>query len=411
MFLLVALALYLAAMFGGRLWVYGGVPALDHPFGDMLAVLAAVDGSRAGYDVQRANPLDPYGRPHVYSRVWLWLRYTGLTERFNTAASVVIVALFLACAVLLLRPRGPGELILAAAVLLSPAVMLGVERANNDLIVFSLLTASVLLLSGKLQSRLWLGVGLIFLASCLKYYPAAAYTALVRAEREKRPFWLKIAVIVAGLALFLWWSRADIALIRARDFLQPLGRYTFGSLLLFCRLGLAPAVSGISIAALSVAAWMTALGFSARSEAALRGCGSIDGLFFLCGVSVLAFCFFSTTNYDYRCIYFIPTMPLLMERHGSPETSPSFRLILRLLLAAIMIVLWSEFGVATVRLVGKVAHQEAARDALVEAIAILEQVCTWFSLVVLLSLGFGLLREPLHRAVRGLLATPGTKPG
>lgn len=403
--LLLSLTVYLTAMFHGKLWVYGGVPAMEHPFADMHAILTASDANRDGYDVSQKIPYDTYGRPHIYSRVWLWLGYTGLTDRFTTSVSAIIVSMFLISSILILIPRGPGEFVLCACCLLSPAVMLGVERCNNDLIIFILLAAAVFLLARKTELAGWMGGGMLFLASVLKFYPAVGYIVLIRQVRENRKFWLQAAFFASALALFTWWSYNDIVRIHSLKYFHPLGRYTFGGALLFLRFGIEPPFSAIAYSLLGLFVLILALKLSSGFEAAVTTCSSINTLFFLTGASNLVFCFFANTNYDYRCIFYILTLPLLLECLRDKNKAASFRTTLYLLLAGIFVVLWSEFIVAAIRLAGKTTHLEAARDWLVQITVIAEQLCAWFSITVLLTMSFGILREPFRHKIQFLFSS------
>src|ERR687892_1044090 len=77
---------YLLAVAGGRaifsfdLWPHLGVPVGPSLFFDGRNVAAAAECRDLGFNPLVHNPCDPWGRPMVYPRVWLALRWLGLEE-------------------------------------------------------------------------------------------------------------------------------------------------------------------------------------------------------------------------------------------------------------------------------------------------------------------------------------------
>ena len=182
-----ARVLFAVAVFAGHAWLLlnpqvparFGLVMMDRPFLDSHAILAAGDAVRAGLDPWKVNPLDALGRPHCYSSWWLAAAPLGLTRADNAWVGPLWQAAFLLTALLILRPDSLRGMLLAAAVLFSPPVLLGVSRANNDLPVFALLGLGLLALSSRKRgATAWFG-GSVVVATGLKFYPVAAAAALV----------------------------------------------------------------------------------------------------------------------------------------------------------------------------------------------------------------------------------------
>jgi hypothetical protein len=93
-----------------------------------------------------------------------------------------------------------------AVLAVSPAVMLGVERGNIDLIIFALIVAAV-------SARGCLPYALMFACACLKLYPICALAAALR-DRCRRAVVGSLAIVIlfAGYLLLI---RRDLALISA----------------------------------------------------------------------------------------------------------------------------------------------------------------------------------------------------
>src|SRR5690606_10193032 len=133
---------------------------------------------QAGGDPYEHNPLDPYNRPHVYGPWWLVTGELGLVRSDAWWLGSMLVLATAVVGAKLLAPRNWRELMGAGAVLVSPPVILAMERGNNDLVV-------VLLLSGAawmVTRRSWIGAvgggALVVTAAALKLYPLAALPAL-----------------------------------------------------------------------------------------------------------------------------------------------------------------------------------------------------------------------------------------
>ncbi|MGH7560641.1 MAG: hypothetical protein ACRENB_06460, partial [Gemmatimonadales bacterium] len=128
-------------------WDLFRVGAFRTGFSDLAVILAGFDCTRLGHDVQLENPCDPFGqRPMNYPRIWLALRASGLGLDDTVWLGTVLGALFVLAALAFLcrRRLSPGEGVLGALILLSPSVLLGVERANGDLLLFLLVLGAAL---------------------------------------------------------------------------------------------------------------------------------------------------------------------------------------------------------------------------------------------------------------------------
>ncbi len=297
-------------------------------FIDSAAILAAADAVRAGADPWLPNPLDLYGRPHCYSGWWLGLATTGLTREHNFLVGSLWVAGFLGSALLLLRPATIGFAVVAAAVLLSPPVLLAVNRANNDLVVFALLAAGVILMVRDTAPRNAAFAGAVAIATGLKFYPIVAAGAFLVRRPAARAWRLAAASGLAATA-----ALATASVDRAIGTIPaPQGLHTFGSVVALELLGLhgAAARFGAALALAGLAAALALLGWAPRAPAGREA--STAPFAYVAGVALLAGCFLATSNYAYRLVFAL----LLLPHLASPSSGRGGRVTLGLLLA----VLW-----------------------------------------------------------------------
>jgi hypothetical protein len=289
-------------------------------FADSHAILAATDAVRLGHDPAKPNPLDVFHRPHVYSDWWLVLARTSLTRDDNFLVGGLWVLAFLVVAWATLRPRDTWEAVWYTTLLLSPSVLLAIHRANNDLVVFTILGLGVMAL------RFTAAPGWIFmllavaLATGLKFYPAVAAGVFILLRPGRR--------MIAALAV-----SAVVLTVVALDVLPSISRgmfplprtvYTFGAAIFFDEIGwrgwsgrvAAVAVIGMGALFLWHRKWTTGLGDESVS---LR-----ERALFATGAILLVACFIAGTSYSYRCIFALWLAPWLFEQ-ARDRGLPAFR--------------------------------------------------------------------------------------
>jgi hypothetical protein len=202
-----------AAVGGYNRWSRLGVFPVDrsHPlwFGDLRSLTSAWECARRGVAVLPRNPCDPWQRPANYPHLWVWLKFLGMGQGDTFALGFVVGAAFLLAALAVL-PREAGVLdgALYGVALCSPAVMLGIQRANADLLLFAVLVVAALVAA----RRLVLSGALVFLAAVLKLFPIFAVGVLLR--RASRRAWTVAVVVLAGFAIYALGTLDTIRQIR-----------------------------------------------------------------------------------------------------------------------------------------------------------------------------------------------------
>jgi Glycosyltransferase family 87 len=299
---------------GHRAWGHFGVWALSPKFLDTRSVTSAWECARKGAAVLPVNPCDPLRRPANYPSIWLLPSHLGLGVGSTNALGWAIgVCFFIAALFVLPREASTSLGLVFGFALCSPAVMLGVERGNADLLVFAVLVVGLVALRRSIRGPLF-----IFFAAVLKLFPIFAATALLRLPRSQARY----AVPAVGIA-FGAYVVATLGTVRQILHVVPqTPAYSYGVKIFG---GWAANVSAAYQLHLSTTAWdVIVIGLAVALATALRrrvrrnmriddactaGPRELDC--FVAGSAVYACTFALLENWDYRLAFLLLAIPQL----------------------------------------------------------------------------------------------------
>jgi hypothetical protein len=295
-------------------WRALGVPAMLPRFADLSTIPEGLEAQRQGKDPLVTNPTDASGRPVNYPRIWLRL-FSAL--RVNVSNIWIVALLFCACyltcmSVLIARAKHAGDALLLLLASLSISPLLAMERGNNDLFVFSLIFLGCLTTNKYLKSLALAG------ASLLKIFPVAGMIM----DAARRPARQRIVpLMVAGLVfVLLAWQWRDLNLIRQATPVSRIRSYGYPSLqeeILHFFSDSALHFIQMSWVVLG-AFWLAVL--STLDLAWKRGLdlepavfNSPQGEMFSVFSAVYVFTYAAGSNWDYRLILLLPTLPFVLD--------------------------------------------------------------------------------------------------
>lgn len=318
------------------LWLRLGVNHLTPYFSDLVAVLAASDARYMGADPFAVpNYYDPFGRPHVYGPWWMELWRVGLRREDHVWLGLGLGMTTLVAVTCWLRPRGPAALGVAFALMASPAMLLGLERANNDLCVLLMLLAMAGLL---IRARTWVRpgavAGIVWLGACLKLYPLLAMPVLLERGPARRALCFG-TISFLGFLLVWWWWREDFG--KAIAMIPTSGSAHGFGLIILRFLWTNPAITrGLMLIgfALGAAGWVWLLVREWRRPTPLgwRSAG------FVAGAWTWIFCYLASFNYGYRGILLLlPAGAWLAAAGAGPRAT---RITARAALGGLLLMLW-----------------------------------------------------------------------
>lgn len=290
-----------------RVWAELGVGHMSPRFADLRVITAGVETARAGGNPLVANTRDSWGRPMNYPRIWLALGAFGVTQRQTTALASILLAGFYLSVYRLMGKITMSEGAIYGVLLCSPAVMLGVERANIDLLVFALLVfATELVGSRRTQMGAYVTA---FACAMLKLYPICAFALALR-----EPTWRRAGAILGaaslGFALYLALIFRDVkAIIAGTPHVKDL---SYGCDVLFKQLqamgySLNPMYWGLAAVALVtiVTAVLALKGKAPDRRMMLNDCA-------LVGSAIYAGTFVFLSSFNYRLVFLLLLIPQLL---------------------------------------------------------------------------------------------------
>lgn len=375
--LCVAAGVWVVCLRSPAVWRATGIGETSIPFIDLYGLLAAGELAEMHGDPFRPNPLDPYHRPHVYTEWWLATGAAGLTRTDTLWLGWAQVGLSLVAAVALVRPRRPWPAIQMLLVLCSPALLMAVNRGNNDLAVFVLVCAALASLRADSPGVRMLAVVLLAVAAVLKYYPLAALVVLL-GSRSRREF--SAALLLYAVVLLLAWPALKPGLASAAQFKpHPEGLYAFGAPTLFRDFGVESPAGWLALSAFAGMAgiWLARAAGTVTPLATVEPSAERE---FACGAVLLVGCFFLGASFLYKMIFAVLLLPWFASAALSPADARWRRAGWWLLLA----VLWFEGTMAVVINLGLAPWSPGAAQTTLTATLVAGQILTWGLMIFLM---------------------------
>ncbi|MCX8061632.1 MAG: hypothetical protein N3D16_03510 [Anaerolineales bacterium] len=289
-------------------WQLWNIPTMTPHFADLRIVTGLSVTIAQGYDPMLHNPGDPWQRPFNYPPIWKILPLIGIKPEHTTLIGLLFIGLFLIGLCLPFSELSWAETGLLMAGVLSPAVLLGIERANADLLIFFLIAFAIWVIE---KSALWTAI-VIQTAVLLKLFPIFCISVLLRVK--KRTFLLLTALILGISGLYFSANFREMSLIFSAT--QKSYNLSYGINVLPQRLERSPfanyAPASLTLTSLT-AAILTIVGawFGSRFDLShsCRKASFLDA--FRAGSAIYVGTFFLGNNFDYRLMFLLLTIPQL----------------------------------------------------------------------------------------------------
>ena len=367
-----------------------GVVPMSMPYGDYKVIASAIQYYHAGGDPYSTGIFDFSGRKYNYLPFWLHFPSLGVDHEHIKYVYLVFASCFCLGLFLVFWKDNNPYWYAYLPFLFSPPVLLCLERCNYELLVFFVFVLGLWICRKSSEQLLsWLGGTLLLLATVLKVFPVFGFFIFVR-DNWKRTF---LFLVPFGIlcAIYFAYSRPYIKLVHENT---PFGQYlSFGinvipqnvSQWILIESKILPVIM-LAVAWIVAGAIILKGYYSGRSELQVEDRESYDVLLFR-GASVLYITvFLMGSNFDYRLIFLLPTLPFIFRMWRENEGSRStYSWYLGALLGAMWLTEANELW--------------RSDDFLRSTMIIINELCAWVLLFICIALQFKLLPPFIRQIV------------
>jgi hypothetical protein len=293
-------------------WSALRVPSMNLPFSDLRVITGGIKTQQLGGNPITDNVGEALHRPMNYPRIWLYLfSWMGINESNVELVGIAFCIFYLICISLLIQQctSAAGIVVLLIAAL-SVAPLFAIERANTDLLIFTLVFLVCLAGNRFLKS------GVFFVAAALKIYPFAALIvdAIRRPWKERT-----VPLALAGLVVLSFaWQWRDFDAIRHSTPISP--TLSYGVLCLKAQAAYMSRKFFVSSCVL--AGFIAGVTWLVRPQLDESLWDSKPGQLFLIFAGIYVFTFAIGSNWNYRLIFLLPTLPLAIELVRVTKNAP-----------------------------------------------------------------------------------------
>lgn len=295
------------------------------PFADIITITHTADCRPEPENPYLTGDCDPWGRLYNYPRIWLSLfRFFDIGQTSDNFLGLLYILVFAIAISRLALGRSFRELLVLAILLISPPVLLLLERGNSDLLVFAMVVFAVVEIreNRKLPEgmRLYGMLIVFFVLGMLKFYPFMLVLLLMAESLNIRRKILIFAGFTGLALLYLYLNREDVMYILANT-PAPLhtayGRNIYTQVLKDHQAREFFSLISVVTVLLSAFFWsFFGLVEFRRERAVLSG---ISYKLFIAGAGLYTTTFLIGNNFIYRLVHLLLCLPFLMELKRNRE--------------------------------------------------------------------------------------------
>jgi hypothetical protein len=300
-------------------WRAFGVTPLQPPFVDMHIINDYAACARKGVDAY--TPYACSGANFNIPPTWLWIGFLGINGADSSWLSAAVIAAAMIVMVLLVQGRAWYYGVVAVGAMISPSVMMGVERGNLDLLVLALVGAAALIYEERRIGRACGAIAFLGLGVVLKLFPMFCVSLAARFSRQTFIF----GCATAALSLIYLYLAMDYVLLIRRN-VPTTFILSYGYKAIFLGVDHIRSEAGLSPIGLAnswVPAFTAAVVLTCAAAVAVncfrhrRKFCSVDksaaGTAFLFGAGIYCGTYLLGTNFIYRLMFLLLCVPQLQD--------------------------------------------------------------------------------------------------
>jgi len=290
-------------------------------FADWSVIINANICDNKGFDVFIDNPCDLWGRRHVYGKILLYLPFIDNNKVFYLLVLPLLInILFLFIIINLIDYDLIKKFYISLVFIISPAVLLSIDRANIDILIFLMM---VLIAKSK---NYFVNNLLIFISTLSKFYPVfLSFLFIFSSNLKKIAFSYIIFLFLIFLILFFQQDELSKIFLSKQQFSASGGIFEFsfnGLLITFNNL-----INSQYNEVLNYFIFLTIILIlvffnyyvtfplfkNTKELINIFNDNVYENRIFILSISVIIFCYFLFSNYLYREIFFLGLIPYIIK--------------------------------------------------------------------------------------------------
>lgn len=293
---------------------------MSKAFADLITITNTADCTCVFNNPYLNGACDPWGRLYNYPRIWLSVfSFLKLGKSSTIYIGFMYVIFFTFCASKLNLSQSNKSLIFIFVLLISPPVLLLLERGNNDVLVFSSIILTYFGIKANQNFsenlRLYLPIIIFFILGVLKLYP---FILIITLLFEKISLTKKTVIMLLFTmlsCLYIFYIKDDLKLI-LKNTPNP-SDMAYGRMVKFWifnySLELRHKISIILSSIVIMFALLSQFFLTKMQFATSDNINSSETWLFLCGASIYIGTFLIGNNYIYRIVFLLLCLPNLFS--------------------------------------------------------------------------------------------------
>jgi hypothetical protein len=320
-----------------RTWSSLGIYPLSPYFSDARVITASAESHALGFDPMVYNPRHPFGELMDYPRIWQLLFRLGIDQKDTIFFEVTFVSLFFLGIFLFVGEINHAIAVALACGIFSPAVLMGIERGNNDLVIFFVLAFALIIIRKSTAAS----AGVIAFAFILKLFPV--FAAAVFFKEDKRRFFRFLTGSIVFVGAYCILLRDEIRAVLAAATTTDWDSYGIAANWLeMNRLTHSLLLSKLVCYAVIGAVVIFCALFALRQRTSQNVAADLSHIdAFRAGAAIYVGTYLLGSNFDYRLMFLLFTIPQLTQWLSNSD--PRLRRVARVTFACTLYSLWSLF--------------------------------------------------------------------
>ena len=301
-----------------------------YQFADWKVIVGANLCKELGYDVYINNPCDIWGRKHVYGEIFLYLPFAEKIKNFYfEILPVIINYIFIVFILSIFRFKNYISYFSSIIILFSFPVILAIERANNDILIFLLV---ILLAYYKNQV---LSLFILVITTISKFYPIVLAINFFF-EKNLKKILINLSIFITIIS-FIFFTESEQIL---KIFLNK-NQYTAGGIYDFSLIGTMKFYKNfyffinnkilcififLSLVVFPMIFILSKIKFFLKEGNFILNDNFFEDRMYILSTALILICYFSFQNYAYREIFFIGLVPWVLKMKISDKKDGIFPL-------------------------------------------------------------------------------------